>query len=205
MNYKQSLIKRLFDIILSFVLLVISSPIFVFLILILALVYKGNPFFIQKRPGLNTHLFSLIKFKTMNNERDDDGNLLPAIKRVTKIGRFIRRTSLDELPQLVNVIIGDMSIVGPRPLRKEYLPYYNKFQQKRHDVRPGITGWAQIKGRNSISWEKRFELDVWYINNWSFLLDMNILCLTFVKIIKKDKMNNTEPPLYPFKNIKLND
>jgi undecaprenyl phosphate N,N'-diacetylbacillosamine 1-phosphate transferase len=197
--------KRLFDLLLSLTGLLIASPLFVLITFLLTIANSGHPFFTQTRPGKNARLFKVIKFKTMNEKKDATGNLLPPAKRITPVGRFIRSTSLDEIPQLINVIKGDMSLVGPRPLRVEYLPLYSDFQARRHEVKPGITGWAQVNGRNTLDWDKRFEMDVWYVDNQSFLLDMKILFLTFYKVIKKDGINQSEQlPMEPFKGIKLN-
>jgi lipopolysaccharide/colanic/teichoic acid biosynthesis glycosyltransferase len=153
---------------------------------------RGNPFFIQIRPGKNEKHFRLIKFKTMTDERDDNGELLPDQERLTKTGKFIRKTSLDELPQLFNVVKGDMSFVGPRPLLVEYLPLYNEEQRKRHLVKPGITGWAQVNGRNAISWPDKFKLDVWYVENQSFWLDLKILWMTFIKVLKAEGISGRD-------------
>ena len=147
---------------------------------------SGNPFFFQKRPGQYNRFFSIIKFKTMNDKKDAEGNLLPDFQRLTKIGLFIRKTSLDEIPQLINVLKGDMSLVGPRPLLVQYLQLYTTEQKRRHLVKPGITGWAQVNGRNSISWEEKFKLDVWYVDNISFLFDMKIIFLTIKKVFMKE-------------------
>ncbi len=150
---------------------------------------KGGIFFLQERLGRNEVIFKLLKFKTMNDQRDSKGNLLPDAERLTVIGKFIRETSLDELPQLWNVLNGDMSIIGPRPLLPEYLPIYNQHQRRRHQVKPGITGWAQINGRNSISWKTKLEYDVWYVDNYSFTLDMKILWLTIIKVAKSENIS----------------
>jgi lipopolysaccharide/colanic/teichoic acid biosynthesis glycosyltransferase len=155
----------------------------------LYIVNQGKPFFFQLRPGLNGAIFKIIKFKTMNDKKDVNGNLLSDAERLTKIGVFVRKTSLDELPQLLNVIKGNMSLIGPRPLLPEYLLLYNDFQIKRHNVKPGITGWAQVNGRNAISWEKKFEYDVWYVNNISFVLDVKIFFLTLKKVFVKEGIN----------------
>ena len=163
-----------------------TSPVTLLIILALCVFNKGAPFFCQKRVGLNNRLFKVIKFKTMNDKKDSLGNLLPDSERITSVGSFIRKTSLDELPQLINVLWGDMSLVGPRPLLVEYLPLYNVDQAKRHNVKPGITGWAQINGRNTISWKEKFELDVWYVENESFWLDIKILLLTIIKVFRKE-------------------
>ncbi len=172
----------------SFSLLILVSPIILGLSFYLHFANKGaGIFFFQQRPGKNNEIFRLIKFKTMTDERDSEGNLLPDEKRLTPIGKFIRSTSLDELPQLWNVIKGDMSFIGPRPLLVDYLPLYNSEQIRRHEVRPGITGWAQVNGRNTISWKRKFELDLWYIDNLSFLLDVKIIFLTLKKVfLRKD-------------------
>ena len=175
--------KRIFDLIISLVGLISFSPIIIFLTVGFFISNKGNPFYFQKRPGKNEKLFSIIKFKTMNNNKNSDGTLKSDSDRLTYLGRLVRKTSLDEIPQLINVLIGDMSIIGPRPLLPEYLPLYNKAQKKRHNIRPGITGWAQINGRNAISWKKKFELDVWYVNNQSMFLDLKIVLLTIKKVM----------------------
>jgi lipopolysaccharide/colanic/teichoic acid biosynthesis glycosyltransferase len=166
--------------------LLLLSPIFFLVTLALIIANHGKPFFIQKRPGKNGKIFSIIKFKTMNDKKDNKGNVLPDAQRLTKMGLFVRKTSLDEIPQLINVLKGDMSLIGPRPLLPEYLPLYNNFQKRRHEVKPGITGWAQINGRNAIDWNKKFELDVWYVDNLSFLLDIKIAVKTLKKIIIKE-------------------
>lgn len=182
-------LKRFFDFIIAFVGLVILSPVFITVTIGLFFANGGKPFFFQARPGLNEKIFKIIKFKTMNDKKDADGNLLPDSERLTSIGAFVRKTSLDEIPQLINVLKGDMSIIGPRPLLPQYLPIYNEFQKRRHEVRPGITGWAQVNGRNAISWAKKFELDVWYIDHISFALDCKIVLLTFKKVFKKEGIN----------------
>jgi len=182
-------IKRSLDFGVSLLLLICISPIFILVIVFLAFANNGKPFFIQRRPGKKEKIFSIVKFKTMNDKKDKDGNLLPDKDRITKIGMFIRKTSLDEIPQLLNVLKGEMSLIGPRPLIIEYLPIYNSVQKKRHDVRPGITGWAQINGRNSITWKKKFEYDVWYVENYGFLLDLKIIGLTLKKVLKKEDVN----------------
>ncbi len=179
----RKIFKRLLDLILSVIGLVITCPILVLFILILMIANKGKPFFFQKRPGKNEKVFSIIKFKTMSDATDDNGVLLPDSKRLTEFGSFIRKTSIDELLQLINVIKGDMSLIGPRPLLIEYLSEYNNDQRQRHNVKPGISGWAQVNGRNSISWEKKFEYDVYYVNNYSFLFDMKIFFLTIKNVL----------------------
>lgn len=190
--------KRILDIFLSILALTISIPFILIITIIFALQNNGKVFFIQKRPGKNAKIFKLIKFKTMNDECDINGHLLPDEKRITIAGRIVRAASLDELPQLINILKGDMSFVGPRPLLPKYLPLYSKEQERRHEVRPGITGWAQVNGRNNITWRKKFELDVWYIDNISFSLDMKILFLTIKKVIMKEGVSKegfatTEP------------
>ena len=184
--------KRLCDFVLSFILLGIFSPLIVVIIIVLLIANRGTPFFIQDRPGRNNQIFTLIKFKTMNDERDLNGKLLPDSDRLTKAGRFIRTTSLDELPQLFNVLKGNMSLIGPRPLLLRYLSRYTPEQARRHNVRPGITGWAQVNGRNTISWDKKFELDAHYVDNISFLLDCKIFWLTLVKVIGRKGINTSE-------------
>ena len=178
--------KPAFDILLAAVGFLILSPFFLVVLVSLLLVNDGKPFFFQQRPGKNSQIFSIIKFRTMNERKDDFGNLLPDAVRLTTIGSFVRKTSLDEIPQLINVIKGDMSLVGPRPLLPSYLTLYDKTQARRHEVKPGITGWAQVNGRNAISWEKKFALDVWYVNHLSFFLDLKILFLTLKKVIIRE-------------------
>ncbi|SMP15510.1 sugar transferase [Chryseobacterium profundimaris] len=185
----KSFLKRFFDFIIAFLGLVILSPVFIIVTIGLIFANEGKPFFFQSRPGLNEKIFKIIKFKTMNDKKDADGNLLPDSDRLTAIGSFVRKTSLDEIPQLINVLKGDMAIIGPRPLLPQYLPLYNQSQKRRHEVRPGITGWAQVNGRNAISWAKKFELDVWYIDHVSFALDCKIVLLTFKKVFKKEGIN----------------
>jgi len=195
--------KRVFDVILSLFLILIFSPI---IIIVSIFIYFniGQPIlFRQIRPGLNEKLFTIYKFRTMNNKRDKNGDLLPDKDRLSKIGKIIRSTSLDELPQLFNVLKGDMSFVGPRPLLEEYLPLYNEEQKRRHSVIPGITGWAQVNGRNAISWEDKFKYDVWYVDNQSFWLDMKILLMTFLKVIKRDGISqNGQATMEEFKGDK---
>ena len=175
-------IKPLFDFVTSFLLLLITLPILLVVTLFLAFANNGKPFFIQRRPGKNERIFNIIKFKTMNDRTDAKGTLLSDSHRLTKVGSIVRKTSLDELPQLINVFKGDMSFVGPRPLLPEYLPLYNSAQKKRHQVKPGITGWAQVNGRNAISWEQKFEYDVWYVEHVNFILDLKVLFLTIKKV-----------------------
>ena len=168
------LFKPVMDFLLAFFGLIVMAPVFVIIYLLLYFNNQGKPFFFQLRPGKNEKLFSIIKFKTMNDKKDSNGNLLSDINRLTKVGVFVRKTSLDEFPQLINVLKGEMSLIGPRPLLPEYLPLYNEFQKRRHEVKPGLTGWAQVNGRNAISWREKFELDVWYVNNQSMFLDLKI-------------------------------
>lgn len=179
-------IKRPMDFFLSLCALIALSPVLLILIILGAINMKGNPFFTQLRPGKNEKIFRLIKFRTMTNGKDKAGNLLPDENRLTKYGRFLRSTSLDELPELINILKGDMSIVGPRPLLVQYLPLYNERQKLRHTVRPGLTGFAQINGRNAITWEQKFEEDVTYIENISFLGDMKIIFKTVVSVLKRE-------------------
>lgn len=178
--------KRLIDLLLAVVGMLLLSPIFIVVSIGLGFVNKGKVFFYQERPGRNERLFHIIKFKSMNDKKDIDGNLFPDGQRLTKIGVFIRKTSLDEIPQLLNVLKGDMSIVGPRPLRTYYLPLYSEKQKKRHNVKPGITGWAQVHGRNAISWTEKFEYDVWYTENVNLLLDIKIILRTVKKVFVRE-------------------
>lgn len=179
--------KRVIDVCISIVLFVMMSPFLFVITIVLCFVNKGMGIFcLQERPSKKGKIFRVIKFKTMTDERDDKGNLLPDAMRLTKVGKFIRSTSMDELPQLVNVLKGDMALIGPRPLLVEYLSLYDDKQARRHEVRPGITGWAQVHGRNAISWKEKFELDVWYVDHLSFSLDMRIFFLTLWKVIKKE-------------------
>ncbi|PIF59340.1 sugar transferase [Flavobacterium sp. 2] len=182
--------KPLLDFVIALVLIILLSPLFLLLIFFLAVANNGTPFFIQNRPGKNGKIFKITKFKTMNNKIDLNGNLLSDGERLTKIGAFVRKTSLDEIPQLLNVVKGDMSLIGPRPLLPEYLLLYNDFQKKRHNVKPGITGWAQVNGRNTISWKQKFEYDVWYVENMSLILDSKIIFKTFTKVIKSEGINS---------------
>ena len=185
----KNFIKPVIDFVLALVGFLFLSPVFVLVTIGLFFANDGKPFFFQLRPGKNGKIFKIIKFKTMTDKKDENGNLLPDADRLTKIGSFVRKTSLDEIPQLLNVIKGDMSLVGPRPLLPKYLELYNDFQRRRNEVKPGITGWAQVNGRNSISWEKKFEYDVWYVDNLSFLLDIKILIMTVLKVVKSEGIN----------------
>jgi len=181
--------KPLLDFILSFLGLIISSPIFLVVFIALLFANKGKVFFLQNRPGKNEEIFKIIKFRTMNDKKDAHGNLLPDVERLTAIGKLVRKTSLDELPQLINVLLGNMSLIGPRPLLPEYLPLYNEVQKKRHLIKPGITGWAQINGRNAVEWDKKFMFDIWYVENVSFLLDLKIMFITLKKVLKLEGVN----------------
>ena len=185
----KNFIKPAIDFVLALVGFLFLSPVFVLVAIGLFFANDGKPFFFQLRPGKDGKIFKIIKFKTMTDKKDENGNLLPDADRLTKIGSFVRKTSLDEIPQLLNVIKGDMALVGPRPLLPKYLELYNDFQRRRNEVKPGITGWAQVNGRNSISWEKKFEYDVWYVDNVSFLLDIKILILTVLKVVKSEGIN----------------
>ncbi len=178
--------KRIMDILVSLILLIFLFPIFLVLMILLFCDLRGNPFFSQMRPGKNTKLFALLKFRTMNNKKDAAGNLFPDSERLTLFGRVLRRFSLDEIPQLFNVILGDMSLIGPRPLLPEYLPLYTTRQARRHEVLPGITGWAQVNGRNQISWQSKFEYDCWYVDHICFKMDLKIIYLTVKKVISGD-------------------
>ena len=185
--------KRVFDFIIALVAIICVSPL---LLMVSVLLYFANEgagvFFLQERPGLNGKLFKVIKFKTMNEKRGEDGNLLPDLLRITKIGKFVRSTSLDELPQLFNVLKGDMALIGPRPLLTQYLPLYTEEQMRRHEVRPGISGWAQVNGRNNLTWSEKFKFDVWYVDHLSMWLDIKIVFMTIIKVFKKESINNTD-------------
>ena len=189
----QHFFKRLIDFLLSLIAIICISP---FLLILMVLLYFTNEgagvFFLQERPGLKGKIFKVIKFKTMNEKRGDDGKLLPDLLRITKVGKFVRATSLDELPQLFNVLKGDMALIGPRPLLKQYLPLYSEEQMRRHDVRPGISGWAQVNGRNNLSWTEKFKLDVWYVDHLSLALDIKIIFMTVMKVFKRESINSTE-------------
>lgn len=182
--------KRLIDFVLSLVGIIVLSPLFVILILLGFFFMGGNPFFTQERPGKNEKIFKLIKFRTMDNRKDPLGNLLPDELRLNKYGRFLRSTSLDEIPEFINILIGDMALIGPRPLLVRYLPLYNEEQRHRHDVRPGLTGYAQAHGRNSVSWEDKFAMDVWYVRHISFAVDMQILLDTVKTVVKRDGISS---------------
>lgn len=197
--YKNGL-KRVLDFIIVFTALLIIWPILLIVTIWLHFANKGaGAFFFQERPGKNAKIFKVVKFKTMTDERDADGKLLPDKDRLTKVGKFVRSTSLDELPQLINVLKGDMALIGPRPLMPKYLPLYSKEQARRHDVRPGITGWAQVNGRNNISWKQKFEYDVWYVDHCSFMLDLKIIFLTIKKVfLREDISKEGEATTVPF-------
>lgn len=185
----KNFIKSFLDYLFSYTVFIVILPFFLVLVLLLFIFNKGGVFFTQQRPGKHGKVFKLIKFKTMTDEKDENGKLLPDDKRITPVGKFIRSTSLDEIPQLINVMKGDMSVIGPRPLLVSYLKLYTERQSRRHEVKPGITGWAQVNGRNSISWEDKFELDVWYVDHVSFLLDLKIFWLTIKKVIVREGIN----------------
>ena len=199
----KNCIKRLLDFLLSLTALLILSPVLLILCILGAIFMKGNPFFTQQRPGKNEKIFRLIKFRTMSCEKDRDGNLLPDEQRLNRYGKFLRSTSLDELPELINILLGQMSIVGPRPLLVKYLPLYNEEQKHRHDVRPGLTGWAQVNGRNAISWEDKFRLDVEYVQNISFAMDMKVIFTTVGKIFKREGISSeTSATMEEFRGTK---
>lgn len=186
----KNIFKPIIDFTVAIISLVVLFPVFLIVWILLLFANNGSAFFYQPRPGKNEKTFDIIKFKTMNDKKDLDGNLLPDSVRLTPIGKFIRKTSLDEIPQLFNVLKGDMSIIGPRPLRIYYLPIYSETQKRRHNVRPGITGWAQVNGRNAISWAKKFEYDIWYVDNISLLLDIKIIFKTISKVVKAKDINS---------------
>lgn len=185
-------IKRLLDIVISATALILLSPFMLIIYLLVRINLGGPAFFLQERVGKDNKIFKMIKFRTMKNSTDKDGNLLSDNERLTKFGRFLRSFSIDELPELINILKGDMSLVGPRALLVQYLEHYNSEQIRRHDVLPGLTGWAQINGRNSITWCEKFKLDVWYVDNWSLWLDIKIFFLTFWKVVKREGINQSE-------------
>ena len=189
-GFYEKIVKRLLDFLLSLTALCILSPVLLILVVLGAWKMKGNPFFTQQRPGKGEKIFKLIKFRTMTCETDADGKLLPDEQRLTGYGRFLRSTSLDELPELINILKGDMSIVGPRPLLVKYLPRYNAEQRRRHDVRPGLTGWAQVNGRNAISWEDKFRLDVWYVEHIGFGIDVKTIFLTVKNVLRREGISS---------------
>lgn len=185
----KNFFKPLFDFSFALVLIVLLAPVFILLILLLYIFNRGKVFFFQDRPGKNEKVFRIVKFKTMTDEKDEQGNLLPDELRLTKMGKFVRKTSLDELPQLLNVLKGDMSFVGPRPLLVSYLPLYNEEQKRRHLIKPGITGWAQVNGRNTITWKQKFIYDVYYVDHLSLALDLKIFWMTIKKVLKREGIN----------------
>lgn len=186
-----SFLKRVFDFLISLVALIVLSPVLLVVTVLLAILNKGaGAFFVQERPGRNGKIFKLIKFKTMTDERDAAGNLLPDAERLTKVGKFVRSTSIDELPQLINVLKGDMALIGPRPLLVQYLPLYSPEQRRRHEVRPGITGWAQCHGRNTLSWSEKFKLDVWYVDHLSLKTDLQVIWLTVLSVLKREGISS---------------
>ena len=185
----RNIFKPLFDFSLALVLILVLAPVFIMLVVLLYFFNDKNVFFFQPRPGKNEKVFSIIKFKTMTDQKDASGQLLPDELRLTTMGKFVRKTSLDALPQLLNVLKGDMSFIGPRPLLVSYLPLYNTEQKRRHHIKPGITGWAQVNGRNAISWEKKFEYDVWYVDHLTVVLDLKIFLMTIKKVIKSEGIN----------------
>lgn len=189
----QNFIKRIFDFFVALSLIILLSPFLIIITVLLTIANNGKPFFLHRRPGKNEKIFTLYKYRTMKGTpKDKNGNFVPDIQRITKVGNIVRSTSLDELPQLFNVLFGHMSFVGPRPLWEHYLPLYNSFQKRRHDVKPGITGWAQINGRNSITWEDKFNFDIWYVENIGFFTDLKILFKTIKKVIIKEGIAETE-------------
>lgn len=192
--------KRVFDFVIVLMALLIIWPFLLIIYIWLTIVNKGaGAIFYQERPGKDGKIFKVMKFKSMTDERDAEGKLLPDAQRLTKVGKFVRSTSIDELPQLINVLKGDMALIGPRPLRVHYLPLYSKEQARRHEVRPGITGWAQVNGRNNISWTKKFELDVWYVDHCSLLTDIKVILLTIKKVLFREDINNDAvATMYPF-------
>lgn len=193
------LIKAFLDFFVGLILFTLAFPIFLIVTVLLSISNKGKPFFYQERPGKNEQIFRIVKFKSMNDKKDANGALLPDEQRITPVGALVRKTSLDEIPQLINIIKGDMSFVGPRPLLVRYLPLYSEVQKKRHLVKPGITGWAQINGRNAISWEEKFNHDVWYVENQSFWLDLKILIKTVKRVVKRDGISSsTSATMEPF-------
>ncbi|MCW1960901.1 sugar transferase [Chryseobacterium viscerum] len=197
--YKNYL-KRIFDFVVALIGITFLLPIFLIVMVGLFLSNNGKPFFFQRRPGKNGKVFKIIKFKTMNDKKDSTGNLLSDAERLTALGAFVRKTSLDEIPQLLNVLKGDMSLIGPRPLLVQYLPLYNENQARRHEVRPGITGWAQVNGRNAISWNQKFDYDVWYVENISFTLDVKIFFLTAKKVFIREGISQEgQATMEPFK------
>jgi len=202
--FYRDYLKRFLDLLLALIGFVILSPVFIMVVLLLLIANRGTPFFFQPRPGKDEKIFRVIKFKTMNDKKDKYGDYLPDAQRLTAVGKFMRKTSLDEIPQLLNVIKGDMSLIGPRPLLVEYLPLYNPTQKRRHEVKPGITGWAQVNGRNAISWEQKFGYDVWYVDHISFILDVRIFFFTIRNVFKSEGINSaTSATMEKFKGSPL--
>jgi len=191
--------KRFLDILIAIIVLTVTAPIIIIAFFVLGFQNNWNVFFFQERPGFRQKAFKIIKFKTMTDSKDANGKLLPDNQRITKSGKIIRKLSIDELPQLINVLKGDMSLIGPRPLLFKYIPLYSDEQLTRHSVRPGITGWAQVNGRNSISWKKKFDFDIYYVDHLSFILDLKILWMTFIKVVKTEGVNQSDNrPMLPF-------
>jgi len=189
----QHFFKRLIDFTLALFAIICLSPVLLVIIILLYFANEGaGVFFLQERPGYKGKIFKVVKFKTMNEKKGEDGKLLPDLLRITRVGKFVRATSLDELPQLFNVLNGDMALLGPRPLLKQYLPLYTPEQMRRHDVRPGISGWAQVNGRNNLTWGEKFKLDVWYVDHLSFALDVKIIFMTLMKVVKSESINNAD-------------
>ena len=197
MMFYKLYLKRFIDLFFATIIFILLSPIFMLVMIVLSSANKGSPFFFQLRPGKNGKIFKIIKFKTMNDKKDESGNLLPMGERITPFGNLLRKTSLDEIPQLLNVIKGDMSIVGPRPLLEQYLPLYTKRQKKRHSVKPGITGWAQINGRNQVTWKEKFEMDIWYVENISFKTDLSIMLKTAKQVLLRKDIAHIELAVTP--------
>lgn len=194
----QHFFKRVMDLLIALIGFIIISPIFILVAICLFIANSGKPFFYQRRPGKNGEIFTIIKFKTMNDKKGAGGKLLSDAERLTVVGKIVRKTSLDEVPQLLNVIKGNMSLVGPRPLLPQYLPLYSTFQARRHEVKPGITGWAQVNGRNAINWEQKFEYDVWYVDNVSLKVDLTILIRTIKKVFVSEGISNQDSATMPF-------
>jgi len=198
------IIKPIIDFLFALVGMLLLFPLFLILTFFLYIVNDGKPFFFQNRPGKNGKIFKIVKFKTMNDKKDDKGMLLSDSERLTSIGKFVRKTSLDEIPQLINILKGDMSLIGPRPLLTQYMHLYSDFQNRRHEVKPGITGWAQVNGRNAISWDEKFDFDVWYVDHISFGLDVKIFFKTILKVLKRDGINASDAAtIEPFEGNKL--
>lgn len=206
MSLYKNFFKRLVDILVSSSALILLTPIFLLLIIIIRIKLGSPVFFSQKRPGKNGKIFKMYKFRSMTDERDQNGNLLPDNERLPEFGQKLRATSLDELPELWNILKGDMSLIGPRPLLPSYLPLYSEFQKRRHEVKPGLTGWAQVNGRNNLDWPERFKLDVEYVDNLSLMVDTKIIIQTIEKVIKKDGISSEESvTMEPFKGNDLNE